>query len=194
MSPRRLILASTSPYRRDLLGRLRIPFDAQPPRTREFALEGEAPHDTALRLAREKSVAMQTANPEAVVIGSDQVAALGELRLGKPGTRARAIAQLEQASGRTVEFHTAICVGCAATGRQETGIDTTRVRFRTLTRSVIERYVDAEKPFDCAGSAKAEALGITLVERIESSDPTGLIGLPLILVTTALAAHGFLLP
>lgn len=194
MSQRRLILASTSPYRRELLGRLRIPFDARPPGTDESALAGEAPHDTALRLAREKSVALQAIDPEAVVIGSDQVASFGDLRLGKPGNRDRAIAQLEQASGQTVEFHTAICVGCAATGRQEAGVDTTRVRFRTLTRSTIERYVDLEQPFDCAGSAKAEALGITLVERIESSDPTGIIGLPLVLVTTALTAHGFLLP
>lgn len=194
MSQRRLILASTSPYRRELLGRLRIPFDARPPGTDETALASEAPLETALRLAREKSAAVQAVDPEAVVIGSDQVAALGELRLGKPGNRDRAIAQLEQASGRTVEFHTAVCIGCAATGRQETAVDTTRVTFRPLTRSAIERYVDAEQPFDCAGSAKAEALGITLVERIESSDPTGLIGLPLILVTTALTAHGFVLP
>ncbi|MCU0490621.1 MAG: Maf family nucleotide pyrophosphatase [Chloroflexaceae bacterium] len=194
MSQRRLILASTSPYRRELLGRLRIAFDARPPGTDESARAGEAPRDTALRLAREKSAALQAADPEAVVIGSDQVAALGELRLGKPGGRDRAIAQLEQASGRTVEFHTAVCVGCAATGRQEAGVDTTRVRFRVLTRSAIERYVDAEQPFDCAGSAKAEALGIALVECIESSDPTALIGLPLILVTTALTAHGFVLP
>jgi septum formation protein len=190
----RLILASTSVYRRELLSRLRIPFETASPGTDEAVLPGEAPADTALRLAREKSRAVQAREPDAVVIGSDQVAALGDLRLDKPGNRDRAIEQLLAASGQTVDFHTAICVGSGRSGVQSTAVDCTRVTFRTLSRDAVERYVDAEKPFDCAGSAKAEGLGIALIERIESIDPTGLIGLPLILLTAALTQHGIRIP
>lgn len=194
MPESRLILASTSVYRRELLSRLGLAFHTASPGTDEAVAPGEAPAETALRLAREKSRALQAREPDAVVIGSDQVAALGDLRLGKPGSRDRAIEQLLAASGNTVDFHTAICVGCVRTGIQSTAVDLTRVTFRTLSREIIERYVDAEKPFDCAGSAKAEGLGIALIQRIESTDPTGLIGLPLILLTAALSEHGISVP
>lgn len=177
--PDRLILASTSAYRRQLLGRIVPQFTVDSPAVDEAPLPGEPPGQTASRLARAKARAVASRQPGAIVIGSDQVAELDGRRLGKPGDAATARVQLQAASGRTVDFHTAVCVIDAA-GTLHEAIDLTRVRFRFLGAADIERYVDREKPFDCAGAFKAEALGIALFEAIESSDPTALIGLPLI--------------
>lgn len=187
-----LILASTSRYRRELLQRLRVPFATVRPDVDERALPGERPADLAQRLARAKAARVSAAHPEAWILGSDQVAALGTAMLGKPGSRALAIAQLTAMSGREVHFHTA-----AALVRGDTALDvldTTTVFFRELQIREIERYVDAEAPFDCAGSFKAEALGISLFERIECVDPTALVGLPLIAVARMLRQAGYPLP
>jgi len=189
MSPPALILASTSRYRRELLTRLGIPFTCAPPGVDETPLPGETPLDTAIRLAAEKARAVRPGH-DALVIGSDQVAMLDGCPLGKPGDRANAIGQLRAQSGREVAFHTAVCIRDTTSGRESTGVDTTIVRFRTLTDAIIVRYVDLEQPFDCAGSAKSEGLGIALLESVRGSDPTGLVGLPLILVTSLLAEHG----
>ncbi|HZH44922.1 MAG TPA: Maf family protein [Lysobacter sp.] len=188
-----LILASTSVYRRELLARLRLPFDVERPHVDEAPLEGEAPLALAQRLARAKALAVSARHPDAWVIGSDQVAALGERALGKPGGRDAAIAQLASMSGRAVAFHTAVCLarGGEAVG---TALDTTTVRFRQLDAAAIARYVDAEQPFDCAGSFKSEGFGIVLFEAIESRDPTALVGLPLIATAALLRAAGFALP
>lgn len=190
MAEPRLVLASTSPYRRELLARLRVPFDCVPPGVDESVLPGEGGEVLARRLARQKAEAVARRHPDRTVIGSDQVALLDGIQLGKPGTRDRAVSQLKQASGRTVAFHTAVCLVTRERALVTEGMDTTRVTFRVLSPALIESYVDLEQPFDCAGSAKAEGLGIALIERIESDDPTGLIGLPLILVTAMLPTHG----
>lgn len=194
MSSPRIVLASSSPYRRALLARLNLEFETDSPDVDESPLEGEAPQDRAVRLAETKARAVASRHPGTVVIGSDQVAALGTVHLGKPGDRSRAIAQLSECSGRTVLFHTGVCVITADAGFVSTALDTTRVDYRELARETIERYVDLEQPFDCAGSAKAEGLGISLVRAIHSTDPTGIIGLPLITLVEMLARHRIEIP
>lgn len=185
-----LVLASTSRYRRDLLSRLSLPFDAVPPDVDETPHPGEAPDGTASRLARAKAQVVARARPSAIVIGSDQVAEFDGLRLDKPGTRDRAIAQLEVVSGRTVEFRTAVCVATDGGARLAEALVPTRVTFRTFDRATAQRYVDIEQPFDCAGSAKAEGLGIALIASIVGDDPTALIGLPLIATVGLLRQFG----
>jgi septum formation protein len=190
----RLVLASTSPYRRALLARLGLEFECVAPGTDEAARPGEAPLDLARRLALMKAESVAPGRPGAVIIGSDQVAVLGQQVLGKPGTDERCIAQLRQSSGREVEFLTAVHVLNGRTGSGESHLDRTVVRFRDLSDSEIERYVATEKPLDCAGGFKAESLGIALFERIESGDPTGLTGLPLIWLCGALRRAGIPVP
>ena len=192
--PRRIVLASTSPYRHELLERLGIAFEVARPEVDEAALTGESPDALAIRLAEAKGRAVASDYPDALIIGSDQVADLDGRQLHKPGNRDNAIDQLTAASGRRVRFITAVCVVDAATGAAATRSVETLVTFRLLDRALIERYVDREQPFDCAGSAKAEGLGIALIERIASTDPTALIGLPLIAVTDLLAACGVRIP
>ena len=187
-----LILASTSAYRRQLLQRLRLPFECARPEVEEAALPGERPADLARRLARAKASAVAARHPDAWVIGSDQVADLDGQVLGKPGARAAAIAQLTAMAGREVDFHTAVCL-CHG-DRTLDAADLTRVRLRPLATDDIERYVDAEQPFDCAGSFKCEGLGIALFEAIETRDPTALVGLPLIALAGLLREAGFALP
>ncbi len=189
----RLVLASTSRYRRELLERLRLPFDVARPEADETPLPGEAPAALAARLAEAKAAAVATLDPGAWVIGSDQVAELDGAPLGKPGGREAAIAQLAAMSGRTVAFHTGVCV-VRAGAAPLAAADVTRVRFRRLERAEIERYVDAEQPFDCAGSFKSEGYGIVLFEAIASEDPTALVGLPLIATARLLRQAGFALP
>ncbi len=187
-----LILASTSRYRRDLLARLRLEFEVARPEVDESALPGETPSVLARRLARAKAAAIALRSPHAWVIGSDQVADLDGAALGKSGSRDGAIAQLQRMSGRPVAFRTAVCVMHGATSFD--ALDTTVVRFRDLDHAEIERYVDAEQPFDCAGSFKSEGLGIALFEAIETQDPTALVGLPLIATSRLLRQAGYALP
>ena len=189
----RLILASTSRYRRELLGRLRLAFDTAAPDVDEAPLRGEAPQALAKRLAAAKAAAIAAKHPDAWVIGSDQVAALGDTTLGKPGTRAGAVAQLAAMSGRSVEFLTAVSLH-HSDGRQFDAVDLTTVHFRALREDEIARYVEAEQPFDCAGSFKSEGLGIALFDTIQSQDPTALVGLPLIATARLLRQAGFALP
>ncbi len=187
----RLVLGSTSPYRRELLARLQWPFEVKSPEVDERPLAGEAPVQTALRLATLKARAVaQQCEGDAVVIGSDQVADLAGQALGKPGNHARAKAQLQAMRGQTVRFHTAVCVKRAATGFEQTALHTVAVQFRALSDEAIETYLRLEQPYDCAGSAKCEGLGIALLERIDSDDPTTLVGLPLIATTGLLHAAG----
>ncbi|MGY0611987.1 MULTISPECIES: Maf family protein [unclassified Luteimonas] len=187
-----LVLASTSPYRRELLARLRLPFDTARPEVDEAPLAGETPSALALRLAEAKARAVATLHPGARVIGSDQVADFDGVALGKPGSREAAIAQLQAMSGRAVAFRTAVAV--VGSGTMATALDTTLVRFRQLGRGEIERYVDCEQPFDCAGSFKSEGLGITLFEAIETRDPTALVGLSLLDTVRLLRESGLVLP
>jgi septum formation protein len=189
-APRQLILGSTSPYRRELLTRLRLPFDVSSPDVDETPHPGEAPGDLACRLALAKARAVATRCPAAVVIGSDQVADLDGEPLGKPGTHERAVAQLRRMRGRTVVFQTAVAVACRETGFEQVELAPVRVRFRDLSDAEIESYLRAETPYDCAGSAKSEGLGIALLESIENDDPTALIGLPLIRTARLLRAAG----
>ena len=191
-----LVLASTSRYRRELLSRLLPQFRVETPDVDETPRENETPADLALRLARAKAVAVAAKNPGALVIGSDQVAEVDGRALGKPGTAERARAQLAASSGRTVVFHTAICLADARARpiRELAATDITRVVFRTLSAEEIARYVERENPLDCAGSFKSEGLGIALFERIETTDPTALIGLPLIALADLLRRSGFTLP
>jgi septum formation protein len=194
-----LILASTSRYRRSLLERLGLPFSCVAPGVDEAALSNEAGMALVARLARAKAAAVASQHPQAWIIGSDQVALLVEAGgqetiLGKPGTAAKCIQQLEQCSGRTLSFITGVAVVQHGSGACREFIDTTRVRYRDLDRATIERYVERERPFDCAGGFKSEALGITLCESIDSTDPTGLIGLPLIRLSALLRAAGYALP
>ena len=189
-----LILASTSRYRRELLARLGLPFESARPDTDETALPDEAPEALARRLAQAKAHAIASLHPQAWVIGSDQVAECDGLLLGKPGTRDAALTQLRAASGREVVFHTAVCVMRAADDICWLASDRTHVQFRDLHDDELARYVDAEQPFDCAGSFKSEGLGISLFERIRSDDPTALIGLPLIALCGLLRKTGFVLP
>ena len=187
---RPLILASTSRYRRELLNRLLLPFDVQPPEVDETALDGETPRELAERLALEKARAVAARFPEAVVIGSDQVAELAGEALGKPGDHARATAQLRRMRGQTLVFQTAVAVVCEATGFVQRDLAPVRVVFRELSDAAIEQYLQAEQPYDCAGSAKSEGLGIALLSAIDSDDPTALVGLPLIRTCRMLRAAG----
>ena len=175
-----LILGSTSLYRKELLSRLRLPFEVAAPNVDETPLPNEAPKALAIRLALAKARAVAHLHPQAVVIGSDQVADLEGLPLGKPGHHAKAVLQLQRMSGKTVVFQTALAVICLASGFEKTELAAVKVKFRNLSNDEIESYLLTEKPYDCAGSAKSEGLGITLLESIESDDPTALIGLPLI--------------
>lgn len=188
--PSPVVLASQSPYRRELLGRLLSGFEVLAPRVDESRQPGEAPRDLALRLARLKAAEGVRLSPGALVIGSDQVAALGDEALGKPGTPDRAVDQLLRCSGHLVEFHTAVCVAGPGNEPELTHTDTTRVRFRVLTRHEAERYVAADQPLDCAGSFKAERRGVLLLESIESRDPSAIQGLPLIWLGQALLRRG----
>ncbi len=190
---RTVILASTSRYRRELMERLRLPFEVQAPGVDETALEGEAPAALAERLALDKANAIAARFPEAVVIGSDQVADLAGEALGKPGDHARAILQLRKMRGQTLVFQTAVAVVCLATGFRQRDIAPVRVVFRDLGDEAIERYLRAEQPYDCAGSAKSEGLGIALLDAIDSDDPTALVGLPLIRTCRMLRAAGIAL-
>ena len=185
-----LILASTSRYRRELLGRLRLPFSVQAPGVDETPLPGEAPAALAVRLALEKARAVAQSHPDAVVIGSDQAADLDGAVLGKPGTHERAAAQLRAMSGRTVAFHTAVAVVCVARHHEGRALAVATVHVRRLAEAEIERYLALEQPFDCAGSAKSEALGIALLDAIDCDDPTALVGLPLIRTCALLRQAG----
>jgi len=185
---RLLILASTSRYRRELLFRLGLPFEARSPDTPEIAIDGEAPAAMAARLALAKARSIDV--PDAVVIGSDQVASLDGRLLRKPGNHATAVQQLSACQGRTVIFDTAVAVVDRRTGAAQEHVDRTEVRFATLETAALDRYVRREQPLDCAGSFKAEGLGVALFERIDSSDPTALIGLPLIWLARALRELG----
>lgn len=188
-----LVLASTSRYRRELLGRLGLPFDVDRPDVDETPLAGEAPAATAVRLAEAKARAVAARHPGAWVIGSDQVADLGGLALGKAGGREPALAQLEACSGRRVVFQTALCL-LRHGGLAHAALDRTEVVFRALARDEILRYLDAEQPYDCAGSFKCEGLGISLFDAIHSQDPTALVGLPLIALSRVLREAGYRLP
>ena len=185
-----LVLASTSPYRRELLARLGIRFEVASPQVPEEPQPGEPAEKMAMRLARAKAAAVAARFPAALVVGSDQVADCEGRILGKPGDHARAVAQLRSLSGRVAVFHTAVCVHNAASGATVERIVPSQVRFRTLDDATIERYLARERPYDCTGSAKAEGLGIALLERIESDDPTALIGLPLIALVGLLHEQG----
>lgn len=187
---RTVILASTSRYRRELMTRLRIPFDVHSPEVDETPLAGESPRQLAERLALEKAKAVAARFPEAVVIGSDQVADLAGESLGKPGDHVRATAQLRRMRGQTLVFQTAVAVVCKASSFVQRDIAPVRVVFRPLNDDAIERYLQAEQPYDCAGSAKSEGLGIALLDAIDSDDPTALVGLPLIRTCRMLRAAG----
>lgn len=187
---RPVILGSTSVYRRELLERLRIPFTVQAPEVDESALSGEDPAALALRLALAKAHAVAERFPDCVVIGSDQVADLQGQALGKPGNHARAVAQLQQMRGKTVVFQTAVAVVCKSTGFSQNALAQVRVVFRDLSDAEIEAYLQAEQPYDCAGSAKSEGMGIALLESIDNDDPTALVGLPLIRTCSMLRAAG----
>ena len=191
--PRRLILGSSSRYRRELLQRLRLPFDVHAPDVDETPLPSEAPANLAGRLALAKARVVAALYPDAVVIGADQVADLNGLPLGKPGTHERAVAQLRQLRGQSVVFQTAVAVACAATGFEQMLLAPVRVQFRDLADAEIEAYLQAEQPYDCAGSAKSEGLGIALLERIDNDDPSALVGLPLIRTCDLLRAAGMML-
>jgi septum formation protein len=192
--PPRLILASSSRYRRELLERLRIPYEVAVPDIDETPLTGEAPAATALRLAEHKARAVARSadvGPRALVIGSDQVATFDGRQIGKPGTHANALAQLQAMRGREVEFHSALCLLDSRDGSIKTDDVITRVRFRDLADAELDAYLRAETPYDVAGSAKSEGLGIALLDAIESDDPTALVGLPLIALTRMLRAAGY---
>ena len=193
-SPAPLILASTSPYRRLLLERLGLAFSVEAPGIEETRAAHEEPPARASRLAAAKAQAVAARHPQAVVIGSDQVAAAGRLVLDKPGDVAAAKEQLSRLSGATAHFHTACVVLRVEGAFGASHLDSTRVAFRTLRPDEIERYIARERPLDCAGSFKAEALGISLLERIEAEDPTGLIGLPLIWLAATLRRLGYPVP
>ena len=187
---RPVVLGSSSRYRRELMERLRIPFSVAVPDVDETPHAGETPRNLALRLALAKAHAVAQLHPEAVVIGSDQVADLAGQPLGKPGEHARAVQQLRQMRGKTVIFQTALAVVCLSTGFEQVDLAEVRVVFRDLSDEEIEAYLQAEKPYDCAGSAKSEGLGIALLESIDNDDPTALVGLPLIRTSRLLRQAG----
>ena len=190
----RLILASSSKYRKDLLSRLHLPFDVVVPNIDETPRTGEAPEETAIRLAQEKAAAIASSAPDALIIGSDQVATLNGKQIGKPGSHENAFRQLQEMRGHRVVFHTALCLwdGRAKDSRLVAQVENiqTFVTFRDLPDEELDAYLRIEQPYDCAGSAKNEGLGITLIEKIESSDPTALTGLPLIALTSMLRRAG----
>ena len=188
--PRQLVLASTSRYRRELLGRLALRFECVDPGVAEQALPAEAAADTAARLALLKACALAARFPHALIVGADQVASCDGAILGKPGTHANAVRQLTAMSGRTVRFDTALAVLDARSGAANSRGVPCLVHFRRLSTAQIEDYLQREQPYDCAGSAKAEGLGIALIARIDGEDPTALIGLPLIALTELLALAG----
>ncbi|WP_153161506.1 Maf family nucleotide pyrophosphatase [Zoogloea sp. 1C4] len=190
----KLVLASTSAYRRELLQRFNLPFEVARPDIDESPLPGEHPRSTAERLAIEKARAVAGNFADALIIGSDQVAAMGDIRFGKPGTVERAVAQLKQMSGQTVIFHTALALLNTTTGEAQIDVVPTEVRFRTLSDDEIVRYVEKERPLDCAGSAKSEGLGITLLDALSGDDPNALVGLPLIALARMLRHEGVALP
>ena len=185
-----IVLASTSKYRRELLARLGLPFEIAAPQVDETALPQEAPQDTARRLAEAKARAVALRFPQAMVIGSDQVAVLEGMPLGKPGNHATALRQLKAMRGKEVVFHTALCLCDAASGQAQTRVVPFYVRFRDYSDAEIERYLQREQPYDCAGSARCEGLGIALIAQMRGDDPNALIGLPLIALTEMLAAQG----
>ncbi len=190
----RLVLGSTSPFRRELLDRLGVPFEAAAPEIDESPLSGESPEALVLRLARAKAEAVAMAYPDALIIGSDQVACIGERILGKPGDHAHAVRQLEEASGKRVAFFTGLCLFNVRKNRLRLVCEPFYVHFRTLSRVQIERYLDREQPYDCAGSFRSEGLGISLLERLEGKDPNALVGLPLIELVSMLNEEGFAIP
>ena len=185
-----LVLASSSAYRKELLSRLQLPFEVAVPDIDETPQPGETPSATAVRLAREKAAAVAAKIPGAIVIGSDQVATLDDEQIGKPGTHAHALAQLQKMRGREVIFHTALCVWDGRNNSAQVENIQTIVKFRDLPDDELDAYLRIEQPYDCAGSAKNEALGIAILERIDSSDPTALTGLPLIALTGMLRNLG----
>lgn len=187
---RPLILASSSPYRQDLLARLGLPFESHSPDVDETVLPDESPDEMVSRLARAKAEAVAQAHPDALIIGSDQCAELDGRILGKPGDHANAVAQLRAASGREVVFHTGLCLLDAYTGRARVATVPFRVRFRTLESSMIEDYLARERPYDCAGSFKSEGLGVALFEAMAGDDPSALVGLPLITLVSMLREEG----
>ncbi len=190
VTSRPLILGSTSKYRRELLQRLRVPFEVVSPEVDETPHPNETPRDLAMRLALAKAQAVAAHHPNAVVIGSDQVADLNGEPLGKPGTHARAVRQLQKMRGQTVVFQTAVSVVCQDSGFTQTELAQIHVRFRDLSDAEIEAYLRAEQPYDCAGSAKSEGLGIALLDAIDNDDPTALIGLPMIRTARLLRTAG----
>jgi septum formation protein len=189
-----LILASASKYRAMLLGRLGLPYTCYPPGVDEQSLPGEDPREMVGRLAAAKASAVSDVFPEATVIGSDQLAVFDGLPVGKPGSHQRAVEQLRAFSSKTIDFMTSVTVLASPGGVEASHTDCTRVKFRTLSDADIERYLAKEQPYDCAGSFRAEALGITLFESISSEDPTALLGLPLIRTAELLRQAGFSLP
>lgn len=191
---RPLILGSTSRYRRELVERLNLPFTTVSPDVDETPLPGEAPGVLALRLALAKAHAVAELHPDAIVIGSDQVSDLNGQPMGKPLVHERAVLQLQSMRGQTVMFHTAVAVVCKATGFEQSDVAVIKTVFRDLTDDEIERYLRAEQPYDCAGSAKSEGLGISLLDAIHSDDPTALIGLPMIRTCRMVRAAGIQLP
>ena len=190
MNPPRIVLASTSPYRRDLLERLRLPFEAKASSVDETPLPGETAREIALRLAQAKARAVAPSSPGALVIGCDQVAALAGSCLGKPGNHANAVAQLKAMRGKIVLFHTALALFNTESAAMQTAEVPTAVHFRRYSDSEIEHYLELEQPYDCAGSAKIEGLGIVLVERVTGDDPSALIGLPLMQLAAMLRREG----
>lgn len=192
--PMTIVLASTSPFRKEILSKLAIPFETANPETDETRLPDERPEDLVKRLAESKARAVSGQHPEALIIGSDQVACVDNQVLGKPGDRQKAIQQLLQTSGKTVTFFTGLCLYNSATGEAQVVCEPFKVHFRTLNDAQIARYLDKEQPFNCAGSFKSEGLGITLFRRLEGDDPNALIGLPLIRLVQMLEREGFELP
>ena len=190
----RVVLASTSPYRRELLQRLKLPFETVAPDVDERPAPDELPESLALHLAQAKAAAVTAAYPDHLIIGSDQVAVGAARILDKPGTFERAFAQLTLMRGRNVAFHTAVCLINSRTGRVQAEVVTINVRMRDYSNAQIERYLKADEPYDCAGSARIESLGISLVEKFEGDDPTALIGLPLIALCKMLRNEGIELP
>ena len=190
MPTRPIILGSTSRYRRELFSRLRLPFEVVAPDVDETPLPGEAPLALAVRLALAKAQAVARLHPQAVVIGSDQVCDLESEALDKPGDHARATAQLQRLRGRSVQFHTAVAVVCAETGFSAEDMVSVQVRYRHLSDAEIETYLRLDEPYDCAGSSRCEALGISLLDAIDNDDPTALVGLPLIRTARLLRAAG----
>jgi MAF protein len=189
-----IVLGSTSPFRRELLQRLGLPFSTASPDIDESEKPGESPSELVQRLAREKAEAVAADCPNALVIGSDQVACLNDTIMGKPGDRDTAIRQLLKASGRCVTFYTGLCLLNTASSEARVVCEPFKVHFRTLNQDTIERYLDAEKPYNCAGSFKSEGLGIALFEKMEGDDPNALIGLPLIQLVSMLRQEGVQVP